>query len=220
MSVGADFYRFFNKERLSAARLAQEHDESEGREEWRLVIEVQVYINKLVSLAHSQGIATPEIDDEKVTRSNYIDMAIQAEHFLDRLYAENIAELDNSSGLGSISLDAAWKTKVTAYVAHIREVVAKAQVQEAIRERIFKALGQLQLEIDRNRTRPQAWAEVWLPMTEAIGRGAKNLEPAIRLLERGAGAISRLRTGIAGGHLPPRLPPPDDLGLNDDLTNP
>jgi hypothetical protein len=220
MSVGADFYRYVNKDRLLAAEIAGRSDQAQGQEDGQLCVEVSVYLNRLLASAKASGIKASEIEDEPVTRSNFVEKLIQSEHFLDRLYAENISELDNSSGLGSISLDAAWKDRVSGLVSRIRDIVTKAQMQEAIRERIFKALVQLQLELDRNRTRPQAWAEVWLPITEAIGRGTKNLEPALRLLERGAGAISRLRTGIAGGLLPPRLPPPENIGFDDDMPNP
>jgi hypothetical protein len=114
-----------------------------------------------------------------------------------------------------VELDENWKDKVNSYVFHIREVVTKADVAEGLRERIFAALNQLQAEVDRNRTLVESVAEVFLTLTEAANKGAKNLSGAVRLVERLAGAISGLRTAQVEQQKQLKLPPPEQTGLRD-----
>lgn len=124
----------------------------------------------------------------------------------------NDAMLD---GMNYIELDDTWKAKATTYVAHIRDVVAKADVAESIRERIFKRLNELQAELDRNRTRVEAITEVFLSITEAVSKGAKHLDGAVKLIERLAGALSGARTARIEHETQLRLPSPERLGLSD-----
>jgi hypothetical protein len=112
-----------------------------------------------------------------------------------------------------IELDDDWKTRATSYVAHIREVVSKAEVNESIRERIFRKLNDLQAEIDRNRTHVESLTEVFLSITEAVSKGAKHLDGAVKLVERLAGAFSGARTAKIEHDTQLRLPSPEKLGL-------
>lgn len=212
VNVGADLYRLLNKNRMSASEAANTIEQDQGHNSRAIEAEVAVYVNKVKALARAAGVETPEISDDD---HNCVNRLIEVEHFLDRLYAENLAELEADHSLGFVPLDGNWKGKISSYVEVMRGIVRQATMRESNRERIFKALDALQREVDRNRTRPQAWAEVWLTVTEAMGQGAKNLEPLVRVLERGAGAVSRLHTGLTAGHIPPRLPPPERLGMDD-----
>jgi len=118
-----------------------------------------------------------------------------------------------------ISLDENWKSVSSTYIAHIRAVVSRANMPEIMRERILLHLNKLQLEIDRNRTRLSSLTEVFLSLTEAAGKGANNLAPAVRLFEKLAGAFSGARTSHTETRLgfepQARLPPPETLGLTD-----
>jgi len=112
-----------------------------------------------------------------------------------------------------IELDEDWKSRAGSYIAHIRDLVSKADVSESLRERIFKRLNKLQGEIDRNRTQVESIAEVFLSVTEAVGKGAKNLEGAVRLIERLAGALSGARTAKLEHETQLKLPAPDNFGF-------
>ncbi len=114
-----------------------------------------------------------------------------------------------------IELNEDWKTRANTYVSHIREVVSKADMIEALRERIFKRLNELQNELDRNRTHVESITEVFLAVTEAVSKGAKHMDGAIKLIERLAGALSGARTARIEHDTQLRLPPPDNLGLTD-----
>ena len=71
-----------------------------------------------------------------------------------------------------IPLDEGWKAKVTSYISHIRTAVSKAEMDEALRERIFARLNDLQRAIDLNLVPPvQALSELFLGITEAMNKG-------------------------------------------------
>jgi hypothetical protein len=74
-------------------------------------------------------------------------------------------------------------------------------------------LNELQAELDRNRTRVESITEVFLSITEAIGKGAKHLDGAVKLIERLAGALSSARSARSEHDTQLRLPHPDKLGL-------
>jgi hypothetical protein len=122
---------------------------------------------------------------------------------------------DAISGENYIELDEDWRVRASSYISHIRDVVSKAEVGESIRERILKRLNQLQEQIDRNRTRIEAISEVFLSITEAVSKGAKHMDGAVRLVEKLAGALSGARTAKIEHDTQLRLPPPERLGLSD-----
>jgi hypothetical protein len=94
-------------------------------------------------------------------------------------------------------------------------VVSAGEITGALRERIFSSLNRLQSEVDRNRSYTQSICEVFLTLTEAAGKGAKNLLPAVRLVERLAGAYSSLRTAKIKHETILKLPGPEEVGLSD-----
>lgn len=82
-------------------------------------------------------------------------------------------------------------------------------MKEALREPILKALDQHQAEIKRNRTRLDVATDVWLTATDALGRGAKNLEPAIELIGETRKELVKAQTLELEAEEHPKLPLPD-----------
>lgn len=148
-------------------------------------------------------------DIEKLTASVFL-----LEDFIQKIKANNVFELEPALSENTVVLDDEWRTKISSYVAHIRKIVMGAEIEDGMRDAISKRLNALQEEVDRSRTRLEAATAVWLKLTEAIGAGAENLEPAVKLLQRVSGAISRLsmQQHLEAQQL--RLPAPDTLGLN------
>lgn len=77
-----------------------------------------------------------------------------------------------------------FKAQIGAHLTAIRKIVGEAELSESKRDAIFKRINNLQEEVDRDRTRTEAAMALWLDVTIAIGKGAKNLDPAIERLER------------------------------------
>jgi uncharacterized coiled-coil protein SlyX len=137
-------------------------------------------------------------------------------HFLNKLKIQlELEALIYEPEGNEILLNEDWRGKASTYVAHIRTLVMKATLQEGLRERITRRLSDLQREIDRNRTKTASVTEVFLSLTEAVQKGAKDLVPAVRLFERLAGALSGARNASHDGPKTLRLPRPETLGLAD-----
>ena len=175
-----------------------------------------LYVNAACEYAKNLGV--DDLPVEKITAEND-DETIQAslfklEEFMDKIRARNIFSLEPALREASVQLDRDWKAKATTLVEHIRDVVANAEMHEALREPIMRSLNQLQSEIDRNRTRLDVVADAWLQVTSAIGSGAKNLEPAVKLVERLSKALGKVKQNEIEAEKHPSLPPPDDLEDN------
>ena len=102
---------------------------------------------------------------------------------------------------------------VNSYISHIRTAVEKADLEEGLRQSIMSKLGSLQQEVDRNRTRVSAAMDIFAELTQGISAGAKNLEPAVKLVERVVGSLKNL--GRKEREELKQLPAPDTLGLPD-----
>jgi len=77
-----------------------------------------------------------------------------------------------------------FKTQIGGHLTAIRKIVAEAEISENKRDAIFRRINNLQEEVDRDRTRTEAAMALWLDLTSAISKGAKNLDPAIDRMER------------------------------------
>lgn len=110
----------------------------------------------------------------------------------------------------AVELDSAWRDKVHSYVAIIRGLVEKAELPIEIRDSILTKIHALDAEVDRMRTRIQTFTQVLVGLCAGISAGATALTPAVKLLERVIGAISRLHPNAPSI---PALPPPEDFGL-------
>jgi phosphoenolpyruvate synthase/pyruvate phosphate dikinase len=141
------------------------------------------------------------------------DASVKIDDYLYNLVINDV--IDNTLNASGIRLNEDWKAKAASYVFHIREVVSRAEMIEGLRERIFDRLNQLQSEIDRNRTYAESISAVFLTITEAMSRGAKHLEPAVKLVERLAGALSGFSTASVEHETQFKLPGPEQFGLDD-----
>jgi cell division ATPase FtsA len=113
----------------------------------------------------------------------------------------------------SVILDESWRQKVHSYLASVRGIVQREEMDEILRGRILKVLNELASEIDRNRAPIRKFADAIVIMCEGISSGATTLQPAVKVLERVVGSLVRLKSSKPS---PLQLPKPEDLGLPDD----
>jgi hypothetical protein len=109
----------------------------------------------------------------------------------------------------SVKLDATWREKIHAYIAHIRNIVQRESMDVALRDKILARLNALASDVDQYRAGVRKAADVLVGLCEAVSGGATALTPAVRVFERVVGAIERLKSKpemLA-------LPKPDDFGL-------
>jgi hypothetical protein len=83
-----------------------------------------------------------------------------------------------------LALSPDFKTQIGGHLTAIRKIVSEADVSENKRDAIFRRINNLQEEVDRDRTRTEAALALWFDVTNAISKGAKNLDPAIKRVER------------------------------------
>lgn len=111
-------------------------------------------------------------------------------------------------GAHSVALDADAKTKLRQMLNHIRETVDKLDISVAKKEALYKRINALQDEIDRDRTRYEAFAALFIEAADDAGEAAKRLEPVVRLIERVGAAIGvAKRSEVSQPKLPPRKEP-------------
>ena len=149
-----------------------------------------------------------------ISSSDAHNVYFQIERQLARIHARNFDEIEGETNNEWCKLNGDWQSRVSSYISYIRTAVNNALISERLRERILARLNTLQEEVDRNRTRLASITETWLAVTEAIAKGAKNLEPAVRLLGKIGGAFSSVRTARLEDDEPPLLPAPESLGMS------
>lgn len=105
----------------------------------------------------------------------------------------------------SVALDAPAKAKLQHLIEQVRETVNKLDISVAKKDALYKRINALQDEIDRNRTRYQAFAALMIEACDDAGEAAKRLEPVVRLVERVGSALGiAKRTEDTQPKLPPR----------------
>ncbi|NNF23805.1 MAG: hypothetical protein HKN63_03225 [Rhodobacteraceae bacterium] len=176
-----------------------------------------LYVNAACANGEELGIEGLPVKRISVTDGNeeIHENLLKLEEFMDVIRARHLFAIEPDLREASVQLDKDWKVKASTLVSHIRDIVAKAEMEEGLREPIMRSLNQLQSEIDRNRTRLDLVSAAWLQLTSAIGNGAKNLEPAVKLVERLSKALGKAKRHEIEAEQHPQLPPPDDLE-NDD----
>jgi hypothetical protein len=182
------------------------------------VYQALIYINRVVELAKALDVefpVPPRLDSE--TKEDVYYGLFLVENALNKIYARNIFELDESLGAHFVALDRDWRAKITTYINYMKEAVGEADVEQQLRDAILVKINELQAEVDRERTKLQAGIDTLLAITEAIGEGAKKLEPARRLISSVVNSMSKLQKAETAGIA--LLPPPDKMGLPDVIVD-
>ena len=217
MSLERDFYLIAHREQITAAEFKRNNE----------LYPAMLYIEKLCLTASKLGLDDfPEIpyplpQGSPVSQSylsEIVDWLFSIERYLNQLYADNLFEIEGVFAQGEdpyVQLDDDWRSKVNSYIAHAKDAVINAEIEEARRESILGKLLALEKEVQRNRTRIAAATEVWLELTKAAGEGAKNLKPVVELINKVAGSFGRLKESEDEATHAPRLPAPEELGLED-----
>ncbi len=184
--------------------------------------DVDVVLRYHLAVKHACKVLGVEFGVETPETVNYVNAAKVFE--LTRLEIE-LKQIDLlaekvKSNL-TVELDDSWRGKVHTYLAHIRPIIDQADIPQGLRDSILEKLNHLAAEVDRSRTRVQAFSEVLVELCVGIGDGANGLRPAVVLFERLVGAIVKLRnTGAPTLSLPPPegfgLEPPEDISPSGD----
>lgn len=91
----------------------------------------------------------------------------------------------------SVRFDTATKQKIRHHVEQVRGVIQKLEVEQPKKENLLKQLDAFLAEVDRDRTRFEAWGAVVIDAAEVLGDAAERAEPARKWID----SISRLIWG-------------------------
>lgn len=117
-----------------------------------------------------------------------------------------------------------YRSEIHKLIGRIRKIVNQADLGDVKKDAIYDKIAKLQSEIDRSRTRFDAFLSRFLDLTNVVGEGAENLEPAVKLLGRLTEVIGRAKSAHDAGKLPSpeetrKLPRPESDQQPDSETD-
>jgi hypothetical protein len=83
----------------------------------------------------------------------------------------------------SVGLETDIKEKIREYLAKIKRLVDKADLDDRKKEALYARIADLENEVDRNRTRFQALAGLFIEVAGVTGEAAEKLEPVRKWLD-------------------------------------
>lgn len=83
----------------------------------------------------------------------------------------------------SVALDAITKEKVRHLISQIRSIVDRLEIDVRKKEALYARITALNDEVDRERTKYDAYAGLAIEISNTAGKVARNLRPASRLLD-------------------------------------
>lgn len=195
---------FVTLERILRERVQEEErhaDQNHDVESFRIE-----YINRTVAAAKIYDIDA--LSQWKVPRvgENIYRAYIQFTHDVDYVTMQIRIQTAPQKKRGSVGLDQNDKTKIHHYIGNIKEIVDKSDLIEDKKDKLYEKLNDLALEVDKNRTRLETVAAVFMTLCSGIGQGFSKLEPARRWLDSIATVMERAKDleNIAQ----PKIPPP------------
>jgi hypothetical protein len=142
------------------------------------------YISRVLAAINELGLedkfangSVPSIKD--VNYTTYIDFCEDVEHYRTKLQIR----CSRRGKEYSVALDTPTKLKLRHLLSQIKETVDKLDVSQSKKEALFAKISALENEINRDRTRFDAVAALWVEVCEKIGEGVKKLEPLRQLMD-------------------------------------
>jgi hypothetical protein len=173
------------------------------------------YINRTVAAAKTLGIeAFKEWEIPSHQRGSlwdeYQEFNTAVEHYVVQLQIMGSRRVRGYS----VQLDAATKSKIRHYLEKIREIVDRLEVPLPKKEALTAKITALSDEVDRDRTRFDAYAGLALEVAATGGEIAQKLNPLRRFLDSIAGLLGYAkqaedaRPTLPAPHERKRLTPP------------
>lgn len=107
----------------------------------------------------------------------------------------------------TVALDQPTKMKLRHLLSQIKEAVDKLDVSPTKKEALFAKIGALENEINRDRTRFDVVAALWIEGCEAFGDGVEKLEPLRKWVDLIGNLLGKAK--VEEDSATRRLPPPE-----------
>lgn len=93
----------------------------------------------------------------------------------------------------TVILDDELRSEIHNLLGKMRKAVAQLDISEAKRDAIYAKIAKLAAEVDRSRTRLDAFTDFLLEVGEGFGNAAEKAEPFVKMVERLTTAFSRAK---------------------------
>lgn len=141
------------------------------------------YINKTLAAARAlkldilQNWTTPSHNGH--IWEQYRDFSSDVEHYTMQIRINS----GRRSKVYSVALNSTTKAKIRHYLDQIRDIIDKLEVSKAKKEALYARVNDLAFEVDRERTRLDAWAGLSLEAASTVGESARKLNPLRKWLD-------------------------------------
>jgi len=153
------------------------------------------YIGRVLAVIRELGLTTqfnsermPKV--EEIDYNTYMNFGKEVEFYRTQLLIRHGLRVQGYS----VALDSATKQKIGHHLAKIREIVNKLEVSDEKREALYSKIEALQLEVDRDRTRLDAYADLVIEAAAAVGESVEKLEPIRKWFDSIARLLWNART--------------------------
>ncbi|MGR0184097.1 hypothetical protein [Azospirillum aestuarii] len=92
-----------------------------------------------------------------------------------------------------LTLNDGFRVEIHNRLNQIRSYIESSPLDEKKKDAIYSKIAALQAEVDKSKTRLDAFLSVQLDITAAIGKGAESLEPVVKLLDSVKKIFSRAK---------------------------
>jgi hypothetical protein len=141
------------------------------------------YMSRVLAAVAELGLETnfhPEIPlVQNVGFQNYVNFTQEVRHYCTRLEIRNARRVQGHS----VRFDSAARQKIHHFLTQVRELVEKLEIGDKRRDRLFTKISALELEVDRARTRLEAFGELVIEAASDIGEAAEKLSPVRKILD-------------------------------------
>ena len=141
------------------------------------------YVNKTVAASKALNIAefkNHEIPAEKDAWRVGHELTTEVDHYLVQIQIKH----SRRSRAYSVVLDPPTKAKIRHFLEQVKSLFDRIEnIPEQKKEALYRKLNALIDEVDRTRTRYDAYADLAIEVSNTTGKVARNLRPASRLLD-------------------------------------
>jgi low affinity Fe/Cu permease len=163
------------------------------------------YINLVIAAARFFGMEfLQNFEVPRVSASNIHDSYVQLISDVDHCTLQLRLRHTRRAKQYSVALDAPTKAKIRHHLAQVREIVDKLDVEPPKKDALYSKISSLEAEVNRERTRLEAFADLVLETAGVAGEAARKLEPVRKLIDSISRAIKQAKD--AEETLAPSLP--------------
>jgi hypothetical protein len=172
------------------------------------------YMSKTLSAAKELGIeefsqwSRPSVND--YDPSHYQDFRQDVVHYRTAIEIR----LARRARASSVRLSPADKLTIHHHIGQIRELLTQTPVDERKRARLFDKLGAFESEVDRDRTKMEAFGVAFVELSGYVGEGLERAQ-VFKLLDKIAGVIHGAKEEETAALPPPgerkQIEPPKDF---------